>query len=129
MAQKCLQPDSGGLRHVGKVVSITVTWALESALDTASSMKSRGYGLRGRTSYTRFLWTRRDLFLCGFVLLTDALTIAGVVVGQTRAMYNPYISLPAITPFSYVLYAGYALLCFMPLILDLAEEYKWNRSR
>ena len=128
--QKGIGNGNGGkLRNALHALSILVTWSLENAVDVSDSMKSRGYGLRGRTSYTRFLWTRRDVLLCVFVLLLDALTIAGVIVGQTRAMYNPYISLPAITPFSYVLYVGYVLLCFMPLTLDLAEEHKWNRSR
>lgn len=120
---------SGRLLSGLHALSILVTWSLENAVDVSDSMKSRGYGLRGRTSYTRFLWTRRDVLLCVFVLLADALTVAGIVVGQTRALYNPYIDLPKITPFSYVLYVGYALLCFMPLTLDLAEDYKWNRSR
>ena len=127
--QKGIGYSGGKLRGGLHALSILVTWSLENAVDVSDSMKSRGYGLRGRTSYTRFLWTRRDLLLCALVLALDALTIAGVVVGQTRAMYNPYISLPAITPFSWVLYTGYALLCFMPLALDVAEEYKWNRSR
>ena len=112
--QKGIGSGNGGkLRNGLHALSILVTWSLEDAVDVSDSMKSRGYGLRGRTSYTRFIWTRRDLFLCGFVLLMDALTVAGVAVGQTRAMYNP----------------GYALLCFMPLILDLTEEHKWNKSR
>ena len=127
--QKGIGYSGSKLRNALHALSILVTWSLENAVDVSDSMKSRGYGLRGRTSYTRFLWTRRDIRLCAAILALDALTVAGVIVGQTRAMYNPFISLPAITPFSYVLYVGYALLCFMPLALDLTEEHKWNRSR
>lgn len=128
--QKGIGNGNGGkLRNSLHALSILVTWSLENAVDISDSMKSRGYGLRGRTSYTRFLWTVRDRWLSVSVILLDALTIAGYITGQTRAMYNPYISLPAITPFSYVLYAGYAVLCFMPLVLDLTEEYRWNKSR
>ena len=127
--QKGIGYSGSKLRNALHALSILVTWSLENAVDVSDSMKSRGYGLRGRTSYTRFLWTRRDILLCAAILALDALTVAGVIVGQTRAMYNPFISLPAITPFSYVLYVGYALLCFMPLALDLTEEHKWNRSR
>lgn len=127
--QKGIGYSGSKLRNALHALSILVTWSLENAVDVSDSMKSRGYGLRGRTSYTRFLWTRRDILLCAAILALDVLTVAGVIVGQTRAMYNPFISLPAITPFSYVLYVGYALLCFMPLALDLTEEHKWNRSR
>ncbi len=41
-----------GIRRAGRVVSIVVTWALENALDTADSMKSRGYGLPKRTAFS-----------------------------------------------------------------------------
>ena len=104
--QKGIGYSGSKLRNALHALSILVTWSLENAVDVSDSMKSRGYGLRGRTSYTRFLWTRRDILLCAAILALDALTVAGVIVGQTRAMYNPFISLPAITPFSYVLYVG-----------------------
>ena len=34
------------------VLSIMITWALENAMDTADSMKGRGYGLPGRTAFS-----------------------------------------------------------------------------
>ena len=34
------------------VLSIMVTWALENSIETADSMKSRGYGLKGRTAFS-----------------------------------------------------------------------------
>ena len=44
-AQKLARPAErgwlAGIRRAGRVVSIVVTWALENALDTADSMKSR----------------------------------------------------------------------------------------
>lgn len=52
-AQKCVGRDvgSGGLikraKQGIKILSILVTWALENAIDTADSMKDRGYGLPG----------------------------------------------------------------------------------
>ena len=128
-AQRGIGYGGGKLRGGLHALSILITWSLENAVDVADSMKSRGYGSRARTSYTRFFWTRRDVVLTLCVLLLDALVIAGIAVGQTRAMYDPYISLPALTAFSFVLYAGYALLCFMPLLLDLTEAARWNRSR
>lgn len=41
------------VRNAVAVLSILVTWALENAMDTADSMKSRGYGLPGRTAFSR----------------------------------------------------------------------------
>ena len=35
------------IRHGLNMLSILVTWALENAIETSDSMRSRGYGLRG----------------------------------------------------------------------------------
>ena len=56
-AQKCIGRDvSNGtvkekIRHGIKIISIMFTWALESAIDSADSMRSRGYGLKNRSSF------------------------------------------------------------------------------
>ena len=56
-AQKCVGRDisSGSLiqraRNGITILSIMVTWALENAIEAADSMKSRGYGLQGRTAF------------------------------------------------------------------------------
>ena len=46
-----------------QMVSILVTWALENAIETSDSMRSRGYGLHGRTAFSIYRLTRRDCFL------------------------------------------------------------------
>ena len=38
------------IRNAVKILSIMITWSLENAIETADSMKSRGHGLKGRTS-------------------------------------------------------------------------------
>ena len=40
------------LKSAVTVFSVMVTWSLENAVETADSMKSRGYGLPGRTGYS-----------------------------------------------------------------------------
>lgn len=122
---------SAGKGRVASAVhclSILVTWSLENAICTADSMKSRGYGLRGRTSYSRYPKTARDRVLFFAILFLDAVMLAGILLKQTQAVYNPVIALPSRTAFSYILFVCYAALCFLPLALDLSEERKWNRS-
>jgi energy-coupling factor transporter transmembrane protein EcfT len=73
-AQKCVGRDAsnGGVvqrvRNAITILSIMVTWALENAIETADSMKSRGYGLRrGRRSrYTgsTIVTQPRSYFFC-----------------------------------------------------------------
>ena len=58
-AQKCVGRDATNgnwidkMRNALKMISILTTWALENAIDTADSMKSRGYGLKGAHQFFR----------------------------------------------------------------------------
>ena len=108
------------------VLSIMVTWALENAIETADSMKSRGYGLKGRTAFSIYRFDDRDkmallyLGFCGFYLLT------GSMVSAFGFRYFPsirYIGLNTVTlSFQFV----YLILCLMPVVLNQAEENKWK---
>ena len=65
-AQRCVGRDvSDGsllqrLRNGVTILSILLTWCLENALETADSMKSRGYGLPGRTAFSIYRLDDRD---------------------------------------------------------------------
>ena len=108
------------------VLSIMVTWALENAIETADSMKSRGYGLKGRTAFSIYRFDDRDkmallyLGFCGFYLLE------GMIVSAFGFRYFPsirYIGLNTVTlSFQFV----YLILCIMPVVLNSLEERKWK---
>ena len=72
-AQKSIGRDisEGSLWHRMKiaitVLSIMVTWALENAIETADSMKSRGYGLKGRTAFSIYRFDDRDKMAFAFL--------------------------------------------------------------
>ncbi len=65
-AQFCIGGDASTgsawrrVRRAVTILSIMVTWALENAIETADSMKSRGYGLRGRTAFSIYRMEDRD---------------------------------------------------------------------
>ena len=52
--QRCLGlgEEKKRLKGAVRALSILITWSLEDAIDTADSMKSRGYGLPGRTAFS-----------------------------------------------------------------------------
>ncbi|MBR0598275.1 energy-coupling factor transporter transmembrane component T [Sinanaerobacter chloroacetimidivorans] len=131
-AQKCVGRDvSNGsmLERAGhgvKILSIMITWALENSIETADSMRSRGYGLKGRTSFSIFRFDSRDkgllLIMAAFILFI----LTGAFLGQNTIQYFPSIKIVEITGFSIAIFFAYALLCFSPIILDLREELKWR---
>ena len=131
-AQKSIGRDisEGSLWHRTRIavttLSIMVTWALENAIETADSMKCRGYGLKGRTAFSIYRFDDRDkmallyLGFCGLYLL------AGTLVSAFGFRYFPsvrYIGLnTVILSFQFV----YLILCLMPVALNGAEERKWK---
>ena len=119
----------GRLRSAMRTLSILITWSLENAVEISDSMKSRGYGLRGRTSYSRYVWTARDMALSLLLAAIDAVVIAAIAAGRTRAIYDPYIAMPRVTGLSVALFVCYALLCLLPAGADFVEELQWNRLR
>ena len=51
------------IRYALTTFSIMITWSLENAIDTADSMKARGYGLKGRTAFAPYRFDKRDVVL------------------------------------------------------------------
>ena len=107
-AQKCVGRDiSQGkilkrAKNGIKILSIMTTWALENAIETADSMKSRGYGLPGRTSFSLFRFDSRDKIIITLML--------GLLIAT----------------FSFASFAAYFLLCMLPVIINITEEMKWK---
>ena len=132
-AQACVGRDAstGSLlrraRNGITMVSILVTWSLENAIETADSMKSRGYGLPGRTAFSIYRFDDRDraalvwLVFCGFYIA------AGWSAGGLRWRYYPTIqgTLTGAFPISFQLV--YLALCLTPVILNGMEDWKWKR--
>jgi len=131
-AQRSVGRDvsQGGLlrraRNGLKILSIMTTWALENAIETADSMKSRGYGLKGRTSFSLYRFDLRDRALLAILAVLIAIVAAGGAAGFSAARYFPSIRLSPVTAFSAVMYAAYGVLCLLPVIIQAVEEIRWK---
>ena len=127
-AQKCLNPGLRGLRHAGRVVSIVVTWALENALDTADSMKSRGYGLPGRSSFSLYRFTLSDALCLTALLLLGAGTAVGAARGAVTWEFYPTLT-GANGTGAVLTCLIFAALAAFPLLIDAKEALQWRASR
>ncbi len=131
-AQKCIGLDTGSgsvatrAKNSMKILSIMTTWALENAIETADSMRARGYGLPGRTSFAFFRFDRRDKAVLGFLLFLLAWILAGAFLRDTNMIYFPTVKLQEPSTRRLLLYAAYFLLSFVPVILNVLEEVKWR---
>lgn len=134
-AQKGLGLDykSGSLlvriKNTGKILSILLSWALENAIETADSMRARGYGLKGRKTYSRFRWSLNDIILCIFILMSDLILALSAIKETFFAQYNPYIQIKGFDFFGNFAIVIYIVLSFLPLVIDLKEEVRWHRLK
>ena len=135
--QKCVGRSTGDgnvidrIRHGITIFSILVTWALENAIETADSMKCRGYGEKGRTAFSLFRFDRRD----GLCLLYMALTMGGLLIGAARgyafSRYNPRILVTGwpLTPGSTLVFCCFLLFCLLPVLMEIQNRKMWEARR
>ena len=110
---------------------LTVIYALllrsfEDAADTADSMKCRGYGLPGRTAFSRFRFTLLDGAVLAVMLVLTAAAAAAAGTGAVRSAYFPLFSGIKTGPYAVITYTLYAALLNIPAALCVTEEIKWS---
>lgn len=131
-AQRCIGRDitNGRLlhkiKHAARIFSIMITWSLENAIETADSMKGRGYGLPGRTAFSVYHFEKRDGRLLAVILLLTAYIAAGSFLGGITFWYFPMIGGQTGGIYPLTIYAAYFVLCFIPVVLQKKEVRRWN---
>lgn len=113
-------------RNSLRIVSMLITWTIDSITIASESMRSRGSSLRGRKAFSIYRFDNRDrLFVIGlFLCLT--LTMMAMLLGQTDIVYDPKIIWTQVNPLFCI---GYGVLCLMPLGLELWTEYHFQKAR
>lgn len=131
-AQKAigLDPQAGSvwqrIKRATRVMSILITWALENAIESADSMKARGYGLKGRTTFSIFTFTKRDACLTGCIVILLAFQLMGSWQNIVSFYYYPTFSALPVNMATIVLYMSFLLLALLPTILYVQEGVKWR---
>ena len=117
-AQKAIGRDKG-IRNVICILSIVITWTLEKFVESADSMKSRGYTLKGRTAYSLYRFDNRDrgVVILMFTCITGILM--GIILEETKMLMNPQIIMKPITGMSCVFYGVYVFYCLLPMSLQM----------
>ena len=114
------------IREWAAIFSSMVGWSMEHGMDTADSMKSRGYGLPGRTAYTRYRLTDRDRGLLLWMGLVAVFLCSCAVSGAMEWRYYPTLggNLTGILPVGAQIL--YLLFCLTPVGLHGWEAYRWK---
>lgn len=134
-AQACVGRDvSDGsvlrrLKNAITILSIMVTWSLENAIESADSMKSRGYGLPGRTAFSIYRFDERDKSALAWLLFCGFYIISGWAAGGLQWKYYPVIKGEFIGAFPISFQIVYLALCLTPVILNRKEDLVWKHLK
>ena len=130
-AQKTLgQTASDGyfdrVKAVLRSFSALVGWSLENAVETAKSMKAKGYGSKNRATYSDISFKFRD----GVALLFGALLFTGIIVIAFHHgldfSYYPEVTVPKASFENTAAVIMFSVLSFLPSILEIKERIKWK---
>jgi energy-coupling factor transport system permease protein len=134
-AQRCIGRDvsNGGIieraSHGIRILSIMITWSLENAIETADSMKSRGYGLQGRTAFSIYKFDRRDKKALISIFILGIFVLIGGILGGLKWRYFPTMKGVSLGIMSISLWLAYMGLCLVPVIIEREEERQWKATQ
>ena len=109
-----------------RVISILLSWSMEEGIETADSMKARGYGLKNRTAFSLFKFDRRDGLVLGLISVLAGICFVGYFSGYGTMQFYPSIVPLNLSTQAIVLYIVFATLAFLPIIIEVKESCKWR---
>ncbi|CAG7644726.1 Energy-coupling factor transporter transmembrane protein EcfT [Paenibacillus solanacearum] len=108
------------------LLQVLLTWSLEEALQTADSMKARGYGLGPRTAYTRYRMQARDWAATGWIVLLGAACAAGRLDGYGYLVIYPTLEPIGLSAAEWLEYGLLVLFLVTPVWLEGKEWLRWR---
>lgn len=103
-----------------------LTWSLEEAVQTADSMKSRGYGTGKTTSYITYRMKKRDWLWLFSLTMLFAVCIAGGLLGYGKIYIYPELGTLHLYLFDWLLLISMVILIAFPLFVEGREQLRWK---
>ncbi len=131
-AQKCIGRNTSDRNLIKRlksgltIFSVMVTWSIENAIETADSMKSRGFGTSKRTAFSMYSFTKRDKNALFLILALALYVFLGSSFGVFDFTYFPYVKWAGISPYAISVYIAELLLLLMPVIIEITELRRWK---
>ena len=120
----------GKIRQYTKEVSTLISWSLEASIESADSMTARGYGLKGRTSYSIFKIERPDVAALIITVISAAAVLVGYQFKIGKLSFYPFIVKVKEVSFwlEAAVYLAFLVMLLLPVVIDFYGELKWKRS-
>lgn len=117
------------IRSGARILSILVSWALEDAVITADSMRARGYGQHKRSTFSIFRFGKKDAKMMLLIVLLFSAEIFAYLSGRGTMEFYPAIVVPQIDFIDIFIYVSYIILCILPTVIQMKEDFKWKRLK
>lgn len=109
-----------------RVFNSILTWSLENAIQQSDSMKARGYGLKGRTSFSLFKMHARDIVMLVMILCLSGIIFVGLATEKFSFYYYPVITPLSIKGFPVMQYMIVFFFMVVPFIVEVKEQLQWK---
>ena len=111
------------------VLSALTSWALESSVMTADSMRSRGYGTAKTSSFNIYHMTASDFIVFAVMLITAGAVIFASTLGGTKAVFTPEFYIAPLTGINAAGFSAYCVFLLIPTALHIKEDIQWHILR
>lgn len=129
---KGMSATTGKLRERAKngmiLLQILLTWSLQESIDTADSMKARGYGTGKRNPYTPYKMDKRDKGWLVTLVILASLCLAGGMLGYGKIIIYPALGTLQLYALDWVLFFCMTVVLAFPLLVEGREQFKWKFS-
>lgn len=114
------------LAHAIQNLSALLGISMENAVQTADSMKARGFGARRRTTFHLFRFDARDARTLALILTLCGICVVARCYGHGYMEYYPRITALTMGASSMTMFILFAALMLLPSILEAKEAAVWR---
>lgn len=108
------------------MLKILLTWSLEEAVQTADSMKARGYGIGKKSSYIPYKIEKRDWTWIVTLFTLFVICIIGGILGYGKIHIYPELGTLHLYPIDWILLICMTIIYSFPLITEGREWIRWR---
>ncbi|MCC8016091.1 MAG: energy-coupling factor transporter transmembrane protein EcfT [Clostridiales bacterium] len=125
-AQTGLGKNIKGVKNTAKRFSALISISLEKSIETANTMKSRGFGKGKRKFCSRYSFRISDAVLLFIICLLFVSSLIFKFLGFSDFVYADQLEFVNFSSASFVIFA---FMSFIPFAVDLKENIKWALSK
>lgn len=113
--------NEGRLKKSGNNLSALISLTLEESIETANSMKARGFSSK-RKPYSKYRFSRCDLLMSVVILLLFAFMIFEDTAQVSEFIFDPKLENASFSVWHMLFFT---MLMLIPIIVDTAEDIRW----